>query len=59
MLEDLEELVCETFTDEQRKAFAVFLKDVQVKLEDEEDIFYRPFIMSLVILQTIFEDEED
>lgn len=56
MLENLEALARESFTDEQRAAFASFLKDVSSTLEDEEDIFYRPFIMALDILSAILED---
>lgn len=56
LFENLEELAHESFTDEQRAAFASFLKDVSITLEDEEDIFYRPFIMALTVLLAILED---
>lgn len=56
MLENLETLARESFTDEQRAAFASFLKDASAMLDDEEDICYRPFIMALDILSTVLED---
>lgn len=56
LFENLEELAHESFTDEQRAAFASFLKDASTALDDEEDIFYRPFIMALDILSAILED---
>lgn len=56
MLESLETLARESFTDEQRAAFASFVKDASTMLDDEENIFYRSFIVALDILYDILED---
>ena len=56
MLENLETLARESLTDKQRTTFTSFLKDVSEMLDDEEDIFYRPFVMSLTILLVVLED---
>lgn len=56
MLENLEELAHESFTDEQRAAFASFVKDASAMLDDEEDMCYRPFVMALDVLSAILED---
>lgn len=56
MLENLETFARESFTDEQRAAFASFVKDASTMLDDEEDMCYRPFIMALDILSAILED---
>lgn len=59
MLENLEEFAHECLTSEQRKLFATFLKNVSEYFDNEEDLFYRPFIMSVDILATALSDDDD